>query len=110
MVQRLEYASRSAKRRMVRYVVLVLDLSAGMSDHDLRPNRFTVFRSLVEQLIDTFFDQNPVSQLGAPALKRVLLVLRGRPAHLGDQRRALVPRHDHACSTGRGLGGNAGGP
>lgn len=65
--QRLEYASRSAKRRMVRYVVLVLDLSVGLSDHDLRPNRFTVFRSLVEQLIDTFFDQNPVSQLGAPA-------------------------------------------
>ena len=74
--QRLEYASRSAKRRMVRYVVLVLDLSSGLADHDLRPNRFSVFRTLVEQLIDTFFDQNPVSQLGVVVTrnKRAALV------------------------------------
>lgn len=43
--QRLEYASRSAKRRMVRFVTLVIDLSIGLDpvhNTDLRPNPFTV--------------------------------------------------------------------
>lgn len=43
--QRLEYASRSAKRRMVRYLVLIVDLSSGLDpnhNRDLRPNPFTV--------------------------------------------------------------------
>ena len=74
--QRLEYASRSAKRRMVRYVTLLLDLSVGLNEHDLRPNRYSVFHDLVagkeeraDGFVDTFFDQNPVSQLGVVGMR-----------------------------------------
>jgi transcription initiation factor TFIIH subunit 2 len=76
--QRLEYASRSAKRRMVRYMVLVVDLSLGLDpklNTELRPNPFTVFRRLVEMFINDFFEKNPVSQLG-------IVVTRDKHAHL----------------------------
>ena len=39
--------TRSAKRRMVRYVTLLLDLSVGLNEHDLRPTRYSVFHDLV---------------------------------------------------------------
>jgi hypothetical protein len=43
-----EADTQRAKRRMVRYVVLVVDLSEGLSDTDFRPSRFTVFSRTVE--------------------------------------------------------------
>ena len=76
--QRLEYASRSAKRRMVRYVVLIIDLSNGLDpkhNTDLRPHPLTAFRNLAELFVREFFEQNPVSQLG-------LVVTRDRQAHM----------------------------
>ena len=43
-----EADTQRTKRRMVRYVVLVVDLSEGLSDTDFRPSRFNVFSQTVE--------------------------------------------------------------
>lgn len=52
------------KRGMIRYLYLAIDLSKSMSDGDLRPSRLAVTLRIVQDFISSYFDQNPLSQLG----------------------------------------------
>ncbi|KAL6762870.1 Ssl1-like-domain-containing protein [Haematococcus lacustris] len=62
----LSSAAQSARIRkgMIRYVLLVLDVSAGAGAQDLRPNRLACMLRVTRDFIRRFFDQNPLSQLG----------------------------------------------
>ncbi|KAG5189259.1 general transcription factor II H, polypeptide 2 [Tribonema minus] len=55
---------QAIKRGMIRYVFLCIDLSKGMSETDMRPNRLAVTTKVVAEFVRGFFDQNPLSQLG----------------------------------------------
>lgn len=67
------------RRGMIRYLVLVVDLSRAASAPDaLRPSRLLAMLSAAKAYIRAYFNQNPLSQLG-------LLVLReGVAAQLTD--------------------------
>lgn len=54
----------SIKRGMIRYLYLAIDLSKSMSEGDLRPSRLAVTLRIVQDFISSYFDQNPLSQLG----------------------------------------------
>jgi len=62
--QRMEHASRSVRRGLVRYVVLVVDASEALNDNDLHPSRLQVYRQAAKAFIREFFDRNPISQMG----------------------------------------------
>ena len=66
--QRLISMSQSAriKKGLIRYLVLVVDLSRACSTEqlDLRPNRLSCMIRVVRKFVRDYFDQNPLSQLG----------------------------------------------
>lgn len=64
--QRLLSAAQSARirRGMIRYMELVIDLSAAASVGDFRPSRLAVMLDVAQDFIREFFDQNPLSHLG----------------------------------------------
>lgn len=68
---RLVSAAQSARIRkgMIRYLLLVIDLSRAASSQDLRPNRLTVMLTLARAFVRDFFDQNPLSQLGIAVMR-----------------------------------------
>lgn len=49
---------------MMRYLYVILDASEAMSNQDLKPTRFLCSLKLLEDFIEEFFYQNPISQLG----------------------------------------------
>ncbi|CAG5917834.1 unnamed protein product [Menidia menidia] len=49
---------------MMRHLYVVIDCSRSMEDQDLKPNRLTSTLKLMEQFVDEYFDQNPISQVG----------------------------------------------
>lgn len=49
---------------MMRHVFLIIDMSSAMSDPDLKPNRLATSIKLLENFVEEYFDQNPISQLG----------------------------------------------
>lgn len=53
----------SVHRGIIRYLVLVLDLSESMINNDMKPDRHTLMLSLVKNFVSEFFDQNPMSHL-----------------------------------------------
>ncbi|GAQ91083.1 putative von Willebrand factor type A [Klebsormidium nitens] len=57
------------RRGMIRYLVLVVDLSRAAAEVDFHPSRMAVVAALVEVFIREFFDQNPLSHLGIIALR-----------------------------------------
>lgn len=59
-------AAQSARIRkgMIRYLLLVVDLSRAASSQDMRPNRLSVMLAVARTFVRDFFDQNPLSQLG----------------------------------------------
>ncbi len=58
--RRLMGEGGSLKRGMIRYLYLCIDLSKGMSEVDLRPNRQAATLRVVSDFIPYFFDQNPL--------------------------------------------------
>ncbi|KAG2442629.1 hypothetical protein HXX76_002714 [Chlamydomonas incerta] len=73
--QRLLSAAQSARIRkgMIRYVLLVVDLSRAAAAQDLRPNRLGCMLSLCRSFVREFFDQNPLSQLGIAVMRSGLV-------------------------------------
>ncbi|KAI7839973.1 hypothetical protein COHA_006294 [Chlorella ohadii] len=69
--RRLLSAAQSARirRGMIRYVQVVLDLSRAASLADMRPLRAAVMSGVLQQFVRTFFDENPLSQLGIIVLR-----------------------------------------
>ncbi|CAF0717903.1 unnamed protein product [Brachionus calyciflorus] len=49
---------------MMRHMFVVIDSSSCMNDKDLKPNRLICVLKQVEKFAYSFFDQNPISQLG----------------------------------------------
>ncbi|KAI8470897.1 MAG: Ssl1-like-domain-containing protein [Monoraphidium minutum] len=78
--QRIIAAARSARIRkgMIRYVLLVIDLSRAAAVLDMRPSRVAAMTSAAKAFIRAFFDQNPLSQLG------VVVAREGRAARLTE--------------------------
>ncbi|GBG27202.1 General transcription factor IIH subunit 2 [Hondaea fermentalgiana] len=50
-------------RNMIRYLVLVVDMSQSMAESDLRPSRRVVTSELLNDFILSYFDENPLSNL-----------------------------------------------
>ncbi|GFR41049.1 hypothetical protein Agub_g1692, partial [Astrephomene gubernaculifera] len=73
--KRLLSAAQSARIRkgMIRYLLLVIDLSRAASAQDLRPSRLGCMLSLCRSFVRKFFDQNPLSQLGIAVLRNGLV-------------------------------------
>jgi len=49
---------------MMRHMFVVLDSSACMYEKDLKPSRYVCLIKLLEKFAFSYFDQNPISQLG----------------------------------------------
>lgn len=54
---------RGVRRGIIRFCVLVLDMSETMRSNDLKPTRAALVVSATSEFIREFFDQNPISQL-----------------------------------------------
>ncbi|CAM9288629.1 unnamed protein product [Phaeothamnion confervicola] len=57
-------ATGALRRGMIRYVYVAVDMSASMQEQDMRPSRLAVTQRVVNEFVDRYFDQNPLSQLG----------------------------------------------
>ncbi|XP_077288469.1 general transcription factor IIH subunit 2 Ssl1 [Arctopsyche grandis] len=64
--KRKRLAQRKGRPRlgMMRYTYVVIDTSEAMSLQDLKPTRFLCTLKLLEEFIEEFLDQNPLSQMG----------------------------------------------
>jgi len=49
---------------IMRHLYIIIDLSQCMLDQDLKPNRIIATGKILEKFIHSFFDGNPMSQLG----------------------------------------------
>jgi hypothetical protein len=47
----------------------LLDLSASMSDRDMRPTRFDLSLEYAREFINEWFDQNPLGQIGIVGMR-----------------------------------------
>ncbi|KAK0674704.1 Ssl1-like-domain-containing protein [Cercophora samala] len=61
--RRLMRDTTPIQRGIIRHMVLVLDMSIAMAEKDLLPNRFALTFSYAVDFVNTFFQQNPISQL-----------------------------------------------
>ncbi|XP_066589959.1 general transcription factor IIH subunit 2 [Prorops nasuta] len=53
-----------ARLGMMRHLYIILDTSESMSNQDLRPTRLFCSLKILEDFIEEFFYQNPISQIG----------------------------------------------
>ena len=61
--------SAQIRRGMIRYLELVIDLSQAATIADMRAIRSSVMFKAAERFIRSFFDENPLSQLGIVVMK-----------------------------------------
>ena len=54
---------------MIRYLLVVVDLSRAAGLTDMRPMRSAVMAGVIQRFIRAFFDENPLSQLGIVVLR-----------------------------------------
>ncbi|KAL8936680.1 MAG: hypothetical protein Q9211_004068 [Gyalolechia sp. 1 TL-2023] len=52
------------QRGIIRHLILVIDLSAAMTEKDLRPTRYLLTIRYCQEFVTEFFEQNPISQIG----------------------------------------------
>lgn len=55
---------KNLKLGMMRHLYLIIDLSEAMMEQDLKPTRQICTLKLLENFVEEYFDQNPISQLG----------------------------------------------
>ncbi|XP_022229700.1 general transcription factor IIH subunit 2 [Drosophila obscura] len=67
--QRQAQKAKQNRLGMMRHLFIILDCSESMSVPDLKPTRLRCTLKLLDQFIEEFFDQNPISQMGIIALK-----------------------------------------
>lgn len=69
--KRKRQQDKTAQNRlgMMRHVFLIVDCTENMNTADLKPSRLFCTIKLLENFIQEFFDQNPISQMGIIALK-----------------------------------------
>lgn len=51
----------------MRHIYIVLDLSSSMNDTDLKPTRMQCVLHQMENFVDRFYDENPISQMAIVA-------------------------------------------
>jgi transcription initiation factor TFIIH subunit 2 len=82
---KMNRATRSVRRGLIRYTVLAIDASASLSEKDMKPSRGAVVKECAENFIHQYFDQNPISQLSvvttADRTAHRLTDLSGNPKH-----------------------------
>ncbi|KAG6842185.1 hypothetical protein C0991_001678 [Blastosporella zonata] len=67
--RRLLAPSTAIRRTIIRHLVLLLDLSAAMTDRDMRPTRFDLMLQYSREFIAEWFDQNPLGQIGVVGMR-----------------------------------------
>lgn len=92
-------ALKAAKveRGMVRFLVLVVDMSTAMEMKDLKPSRKLLACEAIEKFVAEFFDQNPISKLGIVVAKNRratrLTELSGNPKQQVELLRNAMEEH-----------------
>lgn len=66
---RLLAPASAIRRTIIRHLILVLDLSASMTDRDMRPTRFDLMLQYAREFITEWFDQNPLGQIGVVGMR-----------------------------------------
>lgn len=61
---KLRRMTPSIRRGLIRYLLITLDCSKAAEDIDYRPSRIQVCKDVSCSFITSYFDQNPISQLG----------------------------------------------
>lgn len=93
--KRLQVPAEAIRRTIVRHLVLVIDLSASMTDRDMRPNRFDLTLEYAREFVAEWFDQNPLGQIGIVGMKEGIAervcALSGNPP---DVLKTLANRRD----------------
>ncbi|TQS37501.1 hypothetical protein Golomagni_02021 [Golovinomyces magnicellulatus] len=64
MRKRLLRDTTPLQRGIIRHLILILDLSFAMVEKDLRPTRYLLTIRYASEFVTTYFEQNPISQLG----------------------------------------------
>lgn len=90
------------EKRMIRYCYLILDLSDAMSiNSDFKPTRKFAMLEVVCSFIQSFFDQNPISQLGIIVthnkIAEKLTELSGNPADQQQRLRHYIENHNEGA-------------
>eukprot|EP00871_Galdieria_phlegrea_P000065 jgi/Galph1/1059/GphlegSOOS_G5764.1 len=67
--QRQRITEQNVRRGLIRYVVLMIDLSVAAKETDLKPCRGEACLSCCEAFIRNYFDENPLSQLSLVFLR-----------------------------------------
>eukprot|EP00668_Euglena_longa_P029390 GGOE01036738.1.p1 GENE.GGOE01036738.1~~GGOE01036738.1.p1 ORF type:complete len:387 (-),score=75.01 GGOE01036738.1:31-1191(-) len=62
-------AHRLVRRGVIRYLFVILDLSTGSLQKDVAPSRHTLMLEVVYDFLHSFFDQNPLSQVGLVVMR-----------------------------------------
>lgn len=58
---------KNVRLGMMRHLFVVLDMSQCMNENDLKPTRLQCCVELLEEFVEKFYDENPISQLGLVA-------------------------------------------
>lgn len=66
---RLLTSGAPIRRTIIRHLVLIIDLSASMTDRDMRPTRFDLTLQYAREFIAEWFDQNPLGQIGIVGMR-----------------------------------------
>ncbi|KAI0256135.1 TFIIH basal transcription factor complex subunit SSL1 [Lactifluus subvellereus] len=67
--RRLLAPAAAIRRSIIRHLVLLLDLSASMTDRDMRPTRFDLMLEYAREFVTEWFDQNPLGQIGIVGMR-----------------------------------------
>lgn len=62
------------QRGIIRHLILIVDLSAAMTEKDLRPTRYLLTIRYCQDFVTEFFEQNPISQIGIIGMRDGLAV------------------------------------
>ena len=55
---------RSVRKGLIRYLIVIMDLSKGMAEKDWKPHRCANVSENLQGFVKEFLDQSPISQLG----------------------------------------------
>lgn len=62
-------AQQNVRRGLIRFLVLILDLSREAKESDLKPSRGEACISGAQKFLHSYFDENPISQMAVVALR-----------------------------------------
>lgn len=62
--RKLQRNAQPVQRVIIRHLYIVVDLSEGMEEIDLKPSRMELTFGFLHQFVQEYFDQNPLSQIG----------------------------------------------